>query len=87
MDSGVEQYVQGLIAEGGAKETLGFTLDQARALKKLSKSQLPDEALWIVKMVQAAVRGEATEVICTKVHFCSADVVVVEGGIDEGLLC
>ncbi|HIB69180.1 MAG TPA: hypothetical protein EYO33_29865 [Phycisphaerales bacterium] len=62
MDSGVEQYVQGLIAEGGAKETLGFTLDQARALKKLSKSQLPDEALWIVKMVQAAVRGEATEV-------------------------
>ncbi len=62
MNSGVEQYVQGLIAEGGAKETLGFTVDQARALKKLSESQLPDEALWIVKMVQAAVRGEATEV-------------------------
>ena len=62
MESGVEQYVEGLLAEGGVRETLGFTLDQARALKKLSESQLPDQALWIVKMVQAAVNGEATEI-------------------------
>lgn len=58
----LEDFLESMSAGGGQKETLSFTLDQARALQKLSDSQLPDRALWIVKMVQAAVRGQATEI-------------------------
>lgn len=56
----LEDYLESLSAGGGKREPLSFTLNQARALEKLSSSQLPDRALWIVKMVQAAVRGKAT---------------------------
>lgn len=58
----VESYLNELSRGGTERETLNFTIDQAQALHKLSRYQLPDRALWIVKMVQAAVRGEATEI-------------------------
>lgn len=58
----VESYLDELSRGGTERETLNFTIDQAQALHKLSRHQLPDRALWIVKMVQAAVRGEATEI-------------------------
>lgn len=60
--SSIDSYLNKLSEEGGEKESLDFTLDEARALQKLSQSQLPDQSLWIVKMVQAAVSGEASEV-------------------------
>lgn len=56
----IEIYLNQLANEGTLNEVSGFTLDQESAVRKLSTNQLPEPALWIVKMVQAAVRGEAT---------------------------
>ena len=64
----LENFIQSVEADGTQKESLAFTLDRERAAAKLGESQLPDPALWIVKMLQAAVAGGATnfEVIFSK---------------------
>ena len=58
----MDQFIEQASAQGCQTETLHFTIDEARAVQKLSASQLPDQALWIVKMVQAAVCGKAAGV-------------------------
>lgn len=50
-------------ARGGPAESSGaFTIDAQGALAKLSGHQLGDPAMWLVKMVQAAVAGGAPSI-------------------------
>jgi hypothetical protein len=58
----MESFLRGFVPPDTDTESLEFTLDQGRALQKLSQAQLPEQSLWTVKMVQAAVRGDAAEV-------------------------
>lgn len=55
----IDRFLEEQAGGGSSLETSEFTIDQARALEKLSESLLPDPALWVVKMVQAAVSGDA----------------------------
>lgn len=59
---GLGAFLDDLSKDGNFKEQLTFSLDQAKAVQKLSESQLPEPGLWIVKMVQAAVASGASEV-------------------------
>jgi hypothetical protein len=62
----LDSYLNLLKNASTPEETLSFSIAQTKALQKLTDSQLPDPSLWIVKMVQAAVSGGASEI---RIHF------------------
>ncbi len=57
-----QSFLEQAQADGIALDPGEFTLNALKAREKLIRHQLGDSGLWLVKLVQAAVRGEASEV-------------------------
>ena len=60
--SSMEDFLQDLGGQGRFFETSEFTIDSFKARAKLSRFQLPDSGLWVVKLIQAAVASGASGV-------------------------
>jgi hypothetical protein len=45
--------------EGSYVDSAGFTIDQLKAREKMSRYQLSDSGLWLVKLIQTAVTAGA----------------------------
>lgn len=59
---GLDSFLDSVSQSGEFVQTSEFTLDSLKAREKLSEWQLPDSGLWLVKLVQAAVRSQAPRV-------------------------
>lgn len=59
--SELEQFLQGQAGSGEADSEGSFTIDQEKALQKLSEHQLPEPLAWTLKVVQAAVLSESQD--------------------------
>ena len=55
----IVEYLDGLSKQGEFQATEDFTINSLKARQKLSESQLVTPGLWLVKLVQCAVRLEA----------------------------
>ena len=56
MNSELEQYLESAAAQGFFQDEGNFRIQAEKALEKLSRFALPGPGLWVLKMVQAAVR-------------------------------
>lgn len=63
--SQLDSFLKEMIPPDSVQESLEFSIDSVKAVQKLSESQLPEPALWIVKMVQAAVASGSTGIEVT----------------------
>jgi hypothetical protein len=57
--SELDNFLSVIQSSGTLDSTADFTIDSLKARQKISKSQLPQEGLWLVKLVQSAVSGGA----------------------------
>ena len=62
MDPRLSNELDRLSDEGRQLDSGKFTIDPQKALKKLGRYALPEPALWVVKMVQAAVAAGSCEI-------------------------
>lgn len=58
----LDDFISGARSEGTRLDTGEFTLNGLKAREKLERHQLGDSGLWLVKLVQAAVRAGAPEI-------------------------
>ncbi len=61
--SELEQFLQEQVREGQTESSGVFTLAREKALEKLGAFQLPRPTAWVLKLVQAAVAGGASELV------------------------
>lgn len=64
----LEDYLQQEVSQGQLESSGTFTLSRERALSKLGHFQLPNSALWLCKLLQAAVASGSSEFRASLLH-------------------
>lgn len=62
---GLENYLRHLREPGATSEQGEFSVNLTKAQEKLSAHQLENQSFWVLKMVQAAVAGDADDIAIT----------------------